>query len=92
MRPNRSNKVKVELPLQLPSRLKSLQKACLAAVFAANPAACPPESRIGYAVVHTPLVPVPLEGPTIFVSHGGEESEGEEGEAEEGREEKVGSS
>jgi hypothetical protein len=65
-------KVKVELPLQLPSRLKTLQKACLAAVFAANPAACPPESRIGYAVVHTPLIPVPLEGPAIFVSHGGE--------------------
>ncbi len=27
---------------------------------------------IGHAVVHTPLVPVPLEGPAIFVSHGGE--------------------
>jgi hypothetical protein len=65
-------KVKVELPLQLPSRLTTLQKACTNAQFEANPAACPVPSFIGHAVVHTPLVPVPLEGPAIFVSHGGE--------------------
>jgi hypothetical protein len=65
-------KVKVELPKQLPSRLTTLQKACTDKQFEANPAACPSESKIGYAVVHTPLVPVPLEGPAIFVSHGGE--------------------
>ena len=64
--------VKVELPKALPSRLTTLQKACLAKVFEENPAKCPPESKIGYAVVHTPLLPVPLEGPAIFVSHGGE--------------------
>jgi hypothetical protein len=64
--------VKVELPKQLPSRLTTLQKACLAKVFEANPAACPSASDIGHAVVHTPLLPVPLEGPAIFVSHGGE--------------------
>jgi hypothetical protein len=65
-------KVKVELPKQLPSRLTTLQKACTDKQFAANPAACPSESKIGYAVVHTPLIPVPLVGPVIFVSHGGE--------------------
>ncbi len=65
-------KVKVELPKQLPSRLTTLQKACSAAQFEANPAACPAASKIGYAVVHTPLIPVPLQGPAIFVSHGGE--------------------
>jgi hypothetical protein len=65
-------KVKVELPKQLPSRLTTLQKACAAKQFEADPAACPPESKIGYAKVITPLVPVPLEGPAIFVSHGGE--------------------
>ncbi len=65
-------KVKVELPKQLPSRLTTLQKACTDKQFAANPAACPAESKIGYATVHTPLIPVPLQGPVIFVSHGGE--------------------
>jgi DNA-binding beta-propeller fold protein YncE len=65
-------KVKVELPGQLPSRLTTLQKACAAAQFEANPAACPAASKIGYATVHTPLIPVPLQGPAIFVSHGGE--------------------
>jgi hypothetical protein len=65
-------KVKVELPKQLPSRLTTLQKACTNAQFESNPAGCPPASFIGHAVVHTPLLPVPLTGPAIFVSHGGE--------------------
>jgi len=65
-------KFKVELPLALPSRLTTLQKACVNKVFEENPARCPHESFIGHAVVHTPLLPVPLEGPAVFVSHGGE--------------------
>jgi hypothetical protein len=65
-------KVKVDLPKQLPSRLTTLQKACTNAQFEANPANCPAASKIGYASVSTPLLPVPAVGPAIFVSHGGE--------------------
>jgi hypothetical protein len=65
-------KVKVSLPKQLPSQLKTLQKACLAATFQTNPAACPKESIVGIAKASTPLLPVGLSGPVYFVSHGGE--------------------
>jgi hypothetical protein len=64
--------VKVELPKQLPSRLTTLHKACLASVFEANRANCPRESVVGHARVITPVLPVPLEGPAYFVSHGNE--------------------
>jgi len=65
-------RVKVELPRQLPSWLPTLQKACIASQFEADPAGCPAASVVGHAVVHTPLLPVTLEGPVYFVSHGGE--------------------
>jgi hypothetical protein len=64
--------VKVDLPRQLPSRLTTLQKACTNAQFEADPAGCPAASVVGRARVITPILPVPLEGPAFFVSHGGE--------------------
>jgi hypothetical protein len=65
-------RVKVELPKQLPSRLTTLQKACAAATFQANPADCPAASVVGVVKASTPLLPVGLQGPVYFVSHGGE--------------------
>jgi hypothetical protein len=64
--------VKVDLPKALPSRLTTLQKACPAATFEANPAACPRASVVGTARASSPVLPVPLVGPAYFVSHGGE--------------------
>lgn len=64
-------RVHVQLPAKLPARQSTLEHACPEAVFAANPASCPPLSIVGSAKATSPLLNVPLEGPAYYVSHGG---------------------
>jgi hypothetical protein len=61
--------VTVQLPIALPSRLTTLQKACLAATFEADPFHCPAGSFVGGVRADTPLLPSKMTGPAILVSH-----------------------
>jgi hypothetical protein len=61
----------VQLPTLLSARLKTLQKACPAATFAASPLNCPAGSKVGSASVVTPVLPGKLAGVAYLVSHGG---------------------
>src|SRR5262249_29416425 len=63
--------VKVTLPKQLPSRLTTLEKACLEATFAANPLGCAETAVVGTVNAVTPTLPGEMKGIAVLVSHGG---------------------
>jgi hypothetical protein len=65
--------VLVQLPKQLPSRLTTLNKACLAKTFEQNPLGCNKEADVGTATAVTPVLPDVMKGPAVLVSHAGEE-------------------
>ena len=56
------DKVDVEMPKALPSRLKTLKQACTEAQFTANPAGCPAASDHRHGDRGTPLLNAPLTG------------------------------
>jgi hypothetical protein len=66
-------KIHVTLPGKLPARLSTLKLACTEAQFKEDPAGCPQGSIVGAARAETAVLPAPLTGPAIFVSHGGAE-------------------
>jgi hypothetical protein len=68
------HEIQLQLPKQLPSRLTTLQKACVAASFEASlpPGNCAHTADVGTVSVTTPVLPGTLKGPAYLISHGGE--------------------
>ncbi len=62
--------VGITLPKGLSARLSTVQLACPAATFAANPVHCPPASVVGTSTASTPVLPTPLTGSVYLVSQG----------------------
>jgi len=67
------HKVDLTIPASLPSRLSTIQKACLESKFNVSPTDCSEESVIGEGTVYTPVFKEPLKGKAYLVAHGGAE-------------------
>jgi hypothetical protein len=63
-------KLGLDLPKRLVPRLSTLQKACLASVFAGDPAHCDAASVVGTATILSPVLRDPLSGPVYVLSRG----------------------
>ncbi len=61
----------ITLPKPLKPRLTAIRQACVAATFANNPGACPPDSVVGSAAIDTPMLSLPLTGPVYLVYYRG---------------------
>ncbi len=61
----------VTLPPLLAARLSTVQQACPAATFNANPAGCDAASVVGTATATTPILPGLLAGTVYLISNGG---------------------
>jgi hypothetical protein len=64
-------KLALVLPRRMVPRLSTLQKACPATVFAADPSRCGAASIVGTATILTPVLHAPLSGPVYVLSRGG---------------------
>ncbi len=62
--------VAVTLPKQLSARLTTVQEACPAATYTANPAGCPAASLVGEGAAFTPVLAGGLVGQVYLVSQG----------------------
>ncbi len=63
--------VSIALPSTISARLSTINQACVAATYQANPAGCPAASDIGSATASTPVLPDPLTGSVYLVAQPG---------------------
>ena len=63
--------VSMRLPKELAVRQSTLDGACAAASYAANPATCPAVSRVGSATAASSILPATLTGSAYLVAHSG---------------------
>ncbi|HEX5982657.1 MAG TPA: hypothetical protein VFY69_00475, partial [Solirubrobacterales bacterium] len=60
--------IKIGIPRQFSPRLSTIQGACPAGAFAADPGLCPPTAAIGTVRGRSPIFDSPLEGTAYLVS------------------------